>query len=105
MLANLDESPQIYDYPQKEFFSYENGQIKVHRVTDTTEAARNAYNRRQQIGNGISLHSEFRENFDAPAEIVLTDPDGIEWFHTRSKTAKRRFILKYPQFVCVEGGI
>jgi hypothetical protein len=101
----MSDNLQIYDYPQREFWAMENGNLVMHRVTDTTEAARNAYERRNQIGKGISLHSEFRENFDAPAEVVLTDPDGIEWFHTRSKTAKRRFILKYPQFVCVEGGI
>lgn len=77
----------------------------VRRVTDTTLAAKNAYERRQQNGKGISLHSEFRENFDAPAEIVLTDPDGIEWFATRSKSAKRKFMLKYPQFIVVDGGI
>jgi uncharacterized glyoxalase superfamily protein PhnB len=101
----MSDNLQIYDYPQKEIWAYDKGNLVVHRVTDTTEAARAAYNRKKEIGNGITLHGEFRENFDAPAEVVLTDPDGIEWFHTRSKTAKRRFILKYPQFVCVEGGI
>jgi hypothetical protein len=93
----------------REILTEENGKYGLHTEYDLRHLHRENELRKREIGRGF-IHTRKgelfgKEEFEAPYDVLMNDPDGKEWFHTRNPAAKKRFLAKYPGFRTSEGGI
>lgn len=93
----------------RELLVEDGNKLSLHTEYDLRHLHRENELRKRDIGKGFIYTKKGelfgQEQFEAPYDLVMNDPDGLEWYKTRSQAAKKRFLAKYPGFRTSEGGI
>lgn len=86
----------VHQYPTQSIWLPDGKNLKLHTEVDFSAAIERNKQLQSDNGKGITESGECKEEFQAPYDLIMNDPDGREWFYTRSKKAKQKFLAKYP---------